>query len=132
MEQSKGNYSIGNLSELIEKFDNEKIKGLTDFECIQVFNALKYLDMYQRVGTIEKFMELKQNMESDRCYGGGWIPCSYKLPNKKGKYWITYFWGDKECVEISKFENGKFDFAVNVKTDVVAWMPCIFPKPYKL
>lgn len=70
MEQSKGNYSIGDLSELIEKFNNEKIKGLTDFESIQIFNALKYLDMYQRVGTIEEFMELKQNMKSDRCYGG--------------------------------------------------------------
>lgn len=132
-EYPKGNYSIGDLSELIEKFDNEKIKGLTDFESIQIFNALKYLDMYQQVGTIEKFMELKQNMEqSKRCYGIGWTPCSYKLPNEKGKYWITYFLGDKEYVEISNFDNGKFDFAVSVKIDVVAWMPCIFPKPYKL
>lgn len=72
------------------------------------------------------------NMErSDRYYGGGWIACSHKLPNEKGKYWITYFWSGKECVEISNFENGKFDFSVNVKTDVVAWKPCIFPEPYR-
>lgn len=52
------------------------------------------------------------------------------LPSKKGKYWITYFWCSKECVEISKFEDGKFEFAVNVKTDAVAWKPCIFPEQY--
>lgn len=63
IESPKGNYSIGDLSELIDKFDNENIKGLTDFECTQIFNALKYLDIYQKVGTIENFIELKQNME---------------------------------------------------------------------
>lgn len=75
-EFQKGNYSIGDLSKLIDKFDNEKIKGITDFEQVQIFNALKYLDMYQKVGTIKKFMELKQNTEqsAEDC-GGGWIYC---------------------------------------------------------
>lgn len=36
-------YAIGDLTKLIEKFDNEKFKGLTDFEHIEIFNALKYL-----------------------------------------------------------------------------------------
>ena len=76
MECQKGNYSIGDLSELIEKFDNEKIKGITDFEQVQIFNALKYLEMYQKVGTIEKFMELKQNMERPAEDCDGWISCS--------------------------------------------------------
>lgn len=62
--------------------------------------------------------------------GDGWIPYSYKLPTENGKYWITYLWGSKEFVEISKFENGKFEFSVNVKTDVIAWEPCILPEPY--
>lgn len=50
---------IENLSELIDKFDNLKIKGITDLEQVQIFNALKYLEMYQKVGTIAEFMELK-------------------------------------------------------------------------
>lgn len=73
-----------------------------------------------------------KNMEHfDNYCEDKWIPCNYKMPDKNGKYWITYFWGSKECVEMSKFEDGKFEFAVNVKTDVVAWKPCIFPKPYR-
>lgn len=50
---------IGNLAELINKFDNEKIKGLTDLEQMQIFNALKDLEMYQKIGSIFEFMELK-------------------------------------------------------------------------
>lgn len=53
-------YSVGNMEELINKFDNEKIKGLTDFEQVQIFNALKYLEMYEKIGTIAEFMELKR------------------------------------------------------------------------
>lgn len=55
----KDNYNIGDLSELIDKFDNEKIKWITDFEQVQIFNALKDLEMYQKIGTIAEFMELK-------------------------------------------------------------------------
>ena len=51
----------GDLSALIEKFDNEKIKGLTDLEQLQVFNALKYLEIYQKIGTIAELMDLKSN-----------------------------------------------------------------------
>lgn len=50
---------------MIEKFDNEKIKGLTDFEHIQIFNALKDLDMYQKIGTIAELMDLKKLREID-------------------------------------------------------------------
>ena len=52
-------YAIGDLTKLIEKFDNEKFKGLTDFEHIEIFNALKYLEMYQKIGSIQEFMDLK-------------------------------------------------------------------------
>lgn len=48
-----------NLLELINKFDNEKIDGITDSEQMQIFNALKDLEMYQKAGTIVEFMELK-------------------------------------------------------------------------
>lgn len=56
---------IGNLAELIDKFDNEKISGLTDFEQVQIFNALKDLEMYQKTGLIAEFMELKNCGEAD-------------------------------------------------------------------
>lgn len=48
-----------NLSELINKFGNEKIEGITDSEQVQIFNALKDLEMYQKIGTIAEFMGLK-------------------------------------------------------------------------
>lgn len=54
-----------NLSELIDKFDNKKIKGITDYEQMQIFNALKDLEMYQKVGTIAEFMTLKNPAKTD-------------------------------------------------------------------
>lgn len=54
-----------NLSELIDKFDNEKIKGITSSEQMQIFNALKDLEMYQKVGTIAEFMTLKNPAKTD-------------------------------------------------------------------
>lgn len=54
-----------NLSELIDKFDNEKIKGITSSEEMQIFNALKDLEMYQKVGTIAEFMTLKNPAKTD-------------------------------------------------------------------
>lgn len=54
-----------NLSELIDKFDNEKIKGITSSEQMQIFNALKDLEMYQKVGTISEFMTLKNPAKTD-------------------------------------------------------------------
>lgn len=54
-----------NLSELINKFDNEKIKGITDSEQMQIFNALKDLEMYQKVGTIAEFMALKNPVKTN-------------------------------------------------------------------
>ena len=59
----------GDLTRLIHKFDNEKIKGISDLEQVQIFNALKYLEMYQKVGTIAEFMDLKigrKNMQYDK------------------------------------------------------------------
>lgn len=54
-----------NLSELIDKFDNEKIKGIASSEQMQIFNALKDLEMYQKVGTIAEFMTLKNPAKTD-------------------------------------------------------------------
>lgn len=137
MECKKGNYSIGDLSELIDKFDNEKIKGITDFEQVQIFNALKYLDMYQKVGTIEKFMELRQNMERSAEDCGGWIPCKERLPTKKesikndnrfilddgNRRYGGLFDYEKQCFV-------QFDFWKGLVEDkcAIAWQP--LPEPY--
>lgn len=75
---------IENLMGLIGKFDNEKkIKGLTEFEQMQVYNALKYLDMYQKIGTISEILKLKETQtpkkpakdeyNHDCCPNCGWI-----------------------------------------------------------
>lgn len=34
---------------------------MTDLEQLQVFNALKYLEIYQKIGTIAELMDLKSN-----------------------------------------------------------------------
>lgn len=54
------------VSELIKKLDDEKMKGLTDFEYVQFFDALKDLEMYQKTGTIAEFMELKEASRRNR------------------------------------------------------------------
>lgn len=140
MERPKANYSVGDLSELIEKFDNENIKGLTDFEHTQIFNALVYLDMYQRIGTIDKFMELKQNVKRSAEDCGGWIPCSERLP-KEGVdvlVWYEYFrYGEYnrlfQTKGISYTYNGKWSGFVNGQSgwhqlSIIAWQP--MPEDY--
>lgn len=47
------------LNSLISKFDKEKIEGLEDTESMYVFNALKDLELYQKIGTIEEFITYK-------------------------------------------------------------------------
>lgn len=142
MEQSKANYSIGDLSELIDKFGNEKIKGITDFEQVQVFNALKYLDMYQKVGTIEKFMELKQNMwQSVEDCSGGWIYCGdgNNLPKDQEWYMTTCVINYSNPSLIEPFSTELFFDGENFDTEeieddsytvctILAWQH--LPEPY--
>lgn len=136
MERPKANYSIGDLSELIDKFDNENIKGLTDFEHTQIFNALVYLDMYQRIGTIDAFMELKQNAKrsaEDCC--GGWIRCKDRLPDVKSsertKTGICTDNGESFLITDTEgyvYESTFYAIAQKFEDDAVAWMPK--PEPY--
>ena len=129
MERSTAYYNNGDLiskSKLIEDIRlllNRSFLGETTAQTEISVGEIATLINSQKVANMER---------SERYYGGGWIACSYKLPTEKGKYWITYFWGGKECVDISEFENGKFAFAVSTKADVIAWKPCVFPEPYKL
>ncbi len=52
---------IENLNALIQKFGNEKVEGLTDIEQVQVFDALKYLEIYQKIGPVAELMDLKND-----------------------------------------------------------------------
>lgn len=138
----EGNYSIGNLSELINKFDNKKIKGLTDFEQVQIFNALKYFDMYQKVGTIEKFMELKQNTEQNKkdC-NDKWIYCGdgNNLPKDREWYMTTCVVNNGDPFSTELYFNGKNFDKEEIENDfwpactmtvctILAWQP--IPNPY--
>ena len=48
------------LKKLIEKLSNEKIEGLNPQETTQMYNALKDLELYQKIGTIEQFVVFKE------------------------------------------------------------------------
>lgn len=131
--------SVDDLSKLIDKFDNEKIKGLTDFEHMQVFNALKYLDMYQKIGTIAKLIELKQNADkSDKHYNGGWNSCEDRLPEDddicvlvqvSGKHKNITFENAFELATYEKEEGWILEIYPDWKNpNIIAWQP--LPEPY--
>ena len=66
--------------------------------------------------------------------GIGWIPCSERLPEEKGKYLVTYhpcYWDnvkDEIRVGIDTFR-GRTTWAKKKFQRVIAWMP--LPEPYK-
>ena len=57
MEQSE-------LEKLINKFNNEEIAGLTVQEQMKIYNALKDLALYQKIGTFENFINYKKIAQS--------------------------------------------------------------------
>ena len=71
-------------------------------------------------------------------YKDGWIPCSERLPEDNGVYFVTL---DDDimprCIDVRNFRNGVFEqrFIVSPlqgkcpEEKVVAWMP--LPEPYK-
>ena len=71
-------------------------------------------------------------------YNNGWIPCSERLPEDNGVYFVTL---DDDimprCIDVRNFRNGVFEqrFIVSPlqgkcpEEKVVAWMP--LPEPYK-
>lgn len=52
-------YGDGELQDLISKFDNRKISGLSVKEQTEIYNFLKELQFYRRIGTINDCLELK-------------------------------------------------------------------------
>lgn len=47
------------LQTLIDKLNNEKIEGLNFQEHTAIYNALKDLALYQKIGSIEQFIVYK-------------------------------------------------------------------------
>lgn len=47
------------LKILIDKLNNEKIEGLNFQEHTAIYNALKDLELYQKIGSIEQFITYK-------------------------------------------------------------------------
>lgn len=72
------------------------------------------------------------NMErSDRYYGGGWIACEDRLPEKEGFYLVTL---TDRITDIADMRIKKAFFSENHKnfmdygSSVIAWQP--LPEPY--
>lgn len=110
---------------------SEQIKELKWYASYQECEKTQEL-MYNAADTIESLSEKLADMErsAEDC-GSGWIICNkYNLPKEKGKYWVTYFWSNKGCVELCDFEDGKFYPSSVNHENVYAWKPCDFPKPY--
>lgn len=58
---------------------------------------------------------------------GEWIPCSERLPDKSGMYWVTIIWSNKPMTIMGAYD------AVHKKWgrqayNPIAWMPK--PEPY--
>ena len=113
---------------------SEQVKELRKWANCVHLTGHNYEILNQAADTIEALSAKLQaaNMErpAEDC-GGGWIICNkYNLPKEKGKYWVTYFWSNKGCVELCDFEDGKFYPSSVNHENVYAWKPCDFPKPY--
>lgn len=68
------------------------------------------------------------NQVAEEC-NDGWIPCSERLPEEKGEYYVTYYpchwgrvWDDEVCVGLDSFR-GKSTWAKNKHQRVIAWKP---------
>ena len=60
-----------------------------------------------------------------------WIPCSERLPEKSGKYYVSgggMVW-ICEFLIIPNFTGGWCDDVAN--PEIQAWMPCNIPEPYQ-
>ncbi len=110
-----------------------ELRDLSEIPDIDVTGLYNLNDILaQAADTIESLSAKLADMErsAEDC-GGGWIICNkYNLPKEKGKYWVTYFWSNKGCVELCDFEDGKFYPSSVNHENVYAWKPCDFPKPY--
>lgn len=92
-----------------------------------------YKMLEQAADTIESLSAKLQaeNMErSDRYYGGGWIACEDRLPEKSGEYIATDELGCSTALYYEKEENEWVDIIEHYSIFYpTAWQP--LPKPYR-
>lgn len=100
----------------------------------------EYLDRKQVIDLYEKFQpslaihvyefgEALRKLPVTQDSHGEWIPCSERLPEKQGQYYVSG--GDKVWIcDFLIFSNFKGGWCNDVSNPVVeAWMP--LPEPYK-
>lgn len=84
----------------------------------------------RRIGrnSLEAFLEILKEVEAE--YNNGWIPCSERLPEKRGIYYAVTV-KDKiyGFVHSRPAIYDEMGFAVTLFEEVIAWMP--LPEPYK-
>lgn len=110
---------------------NEKIRNPFAYTSTLICHNCDHKDEY--IEELEaEVEELKTNMErSESDCGGGWIPCSERLPNKTGSYLVTaYSEGISEYIsDIDQFIYNGMPTGYWINSDnVIAWQP--LPGPY--
>ena len=93
---------------LIEDIDNNVV-GLTNIQIMQIADIIN------------------SQPPADQ-----WIPCSERLPDKDGWYWVTEDKPYSGVTPLACFntETGRFSRPFSY-SEVVAWMPSNMPEPYK-
>lgn len=115
------------ITKLIEKLkdlhDDPELDMLCTFdgECRQTIkeaaDAIEELSAKLQVANMER---------SSQYYNGGWIPCSERLPEKRGFYLVS----TTDCITIMEFINGWISQNIGLCNGYVkAWMP--LPQAYK-
>lgn len=123
---------IDKLEGLKEAIEQKKKNG--DIDYLEQYFAKRIID-----GAIDTIRTLSEklhtaNMErSSRYYNGGWIPCSERMPEESGKYYIvTAFEGKRMHVTFAKWQakSKHFDMTgTRAYWRCIAWMP--LPEPYR-
>jgi hypothetical protein len=103
---------------------------MTIDQAIYILNNTAWLGTEKDRANIEQAVWMVKNViERSK-----WIPCSERLPERKGEYLVTYrpcYWDNVENeikVGIDSFR-GKTSWAKKKYQKVIAWIP--FPEPYK-
>ena len=126
------------FEKILERLEEERELSYADFsryvdEVSPCLDA-EYDDFFHR--GLERASRLVKEAAEE--YNNGWIPCSERLPEDNGVYFVTL---DDDimprCIDVRNFRNGVFEqrFIVSPlqgkcpEEKVVAWMP--LPEPYK-
>lgn len=112
---------------------SEQVKKIRSVAGICTIEAKKtLLEAADTIETLSAKLSAANMEQSDRYYGGGWIACEDRLPEKHIDVLVSF--GDEDPViawysEVNKhWKNSSTDNVITA--DVVAWQP--LPEPYRL